>query len=282
MAGSLDIRALTRGELDTAIEWAANEGWNPGLDDGDPFHGADPDGFIGGWQDERLIACISAIHYGADFGFIGFYLCRPEFRGQGYGLQVWQAGMAHLSGRTIGLDGVVDEQENYRKSGFELAHRNVRYGGSVDCAPPTDPRLHRIDAGVIDAVSGYDAPFFPESRQAFLRPWLTPTASRSGFALIDDGDLTGYGIIRQCREGYKVGPLFAETGSDADLLFRALASQSNGDPVYLDPPEPNAAATALAERYAMTPVFETARMYKGEAPELPLARIFGITTFELG
>ena len=129
MTGGLDIRALTRSEFDTAIEWAANEGWNPGLDDGDPFHGADPAGFIGGWRDERLIACISAIRYGADFGFIGFYLCRPEFRGQGYGLQVWQAGMAHLSGRTIGLDGVVDQQENYRKSGFELAHRNGQQVG---------------------------------------------------------------------------------------------------------------------------------------------------------
>jgi hypothetical protein len=32
----------------------------------------------------------------------------------------------------------------------------------------------------------------------------------------------------------------------------------------------------------MTPMFETARMYRGRAPDLPLDRIFGITTFELG
>jgi hypothetical protein len=32
----------------------------------------------------------------------------------------------------------------------------------------------------------------------------------------------------------------------------------------------------------MAPVFETARMYRGAAPELPLGNIFGITTFELG
>jgi len=29
-------------------------------------------------------------------------------------------------------------------------------------------------------------------------------------------------------------------------------------------------------------VFETARMYKGPAPQLPVERIFGVTTFELG
>jgi len=32
----------------------------------------------------------------------------------------------------------------------------------------------------------------------------------------------------------------------------------------------------------MKPVFETARMYTGCAPALPLARAFGVTSFELG
>ena len=32
----------------------------------------------------------------------------------------------------------------------------------------------------------------------------------------------------------------------------------------------------------MTPVFETARMVAGPAPEEPIERIFGVTTFELG
>jgi len=282
MTGSLEIRAMTRVEFDMAIEWAANEGWNPGLDDGSPFHSADPDGFIGAWLDGRLIACISAVRYGADFGFIGFYLCHPDYRGKGYGLQTWQAGMAHLGGRVIGLDGVIDQQANYRKSGFQLAHRNVRFGGTITCEPPADAKLRRIDGPLVDTILDYDAPFFAGLRQTFLRQWIAPQATRSGFALVDDGNLTGYGIVRQCREGHKIGPLFADTESGADLLFRALASTNGGGPVYLDPPEPNAAATALAERYGLAPVFETARMYKGDPPDLPLARTYGITTFELG
>jgi hypothetical protein len=32
----------------------------------------------------------------------------------------------------------------------------------------------------------------------------------------------------------------------------------------------------------MTMVFETARMYKGNRPDLPMARLFGVTSFELG
>ena len=38
----------------------------------------------------------------------------------------------------------------------------------------------------------------------------------------------------------------------------------------------------MAEAFGMHPVFETARMYNKEAPPLPLEKIYGITTFELG
>lgn len=101
-------------------------------------------------------------------------------------------------------------------------------------------------------------------------------------AWIVDGRIAGYSVVRECREGYKIGPLFAETSEIADRLFQALAAKAGGKPVFLDIPGPNRDARRLCERYGMTPVFETARMYRGSAPELPLYQIFGITTFELG
>ncbi|MBA7486639.1 hypothetical protein ES707_22200 [subsurface metagenome] len=55
-----------------------------------------------------------------------------------------------------------------------------------------------------------------------------------------------------------------------------------GEPVYLDTPEPNAAAVALARGQGMNPVFETARIYTKTVPDLPLDEIFGVTSFELG
>jgi hypothetical protein len=92
----------------------------------------------------------------------------------------------------------------------------------------------------------------------------------------------GYGVMPRCRTGFKVGPLFAETKEGAEALFRSLAAEAGSEPVFLDLPEPNPAARALAIRHGLAPVFETARMYRGADPQLPLSRIFGITTFELG
>jgi predicted N-acetyltransferase YhbS len=290
-ASDLEIRVMRRNELDVAVEWAAQEGWNPGLADADCFLATDPNGFLLGFVRGEPVASISVVRYagasdaGASgaggFGFLGFYIVRPDMRGRGLGLRLWQAGIAYLEGCTIGLDGVVAQQDNYRQSGFVLAHRNVRYGGTPRCAPPHDTRLTPIGAEHVQALIDYDRAFFPAPRATFLRCWLRPD-HRHGLALIENGTVSGYGVIRACRSGFKIGPLFAETEQGADMLFQALAATAADEPVFLDGPEPNQAATQLAGRYGLSPVFETARMYRGPAPDLPLSRIFGITTFELG
>ncbi|MFD1694051.1 GNAT family N-acetyltransferase [Roseibium aestuarii] len=279
----MKIRTATPEDVDLLVSWAAREGWNPGSDDGAAFLAADPEGFLVGCLEAEPVTGISAVRYGDDFGFIGFYICAPDHRGQGHGRALWTAAMDRLGNRTVGLDGVVDQQDNYRKSGFTLTHRNIRQSGLSTVDAPADPRLTLAGKGMLPALRAMDRQFFGFDRTAFLEAWLDPMAdTRKSFAVVEDGTLQGFGTIRQCEDGYKIGPLFAQTPEVADLLFRALAGQVKGQTVILDTPEPNAAALALAERHDLSPVFETARMYRGQAPDLPLARIFGITTFELG
>jgi len=196
-------------------------------------------------------------------------------------MKIWDAGMESLAGRIVGLDGVLAEQANYAKSGFKLVQRNIRFGGRVEVVAPRDAGLTPISGDILADVLGFDRPFFADDRSAFLRCWLQPE-KRYGLALIRDGAVAGYGVIRNCREGFKIGPLFADDEKGADALFRGLAAKAGGETVYLDPPEPNAPAVALAGRYGLEQVFETARMYMGGEPDLPTTRTFGMTTFELG
>ncbi len=277
----IDIRAMSRTEIDMAVDWAAAEGWNPGIEDVPCFAAEDPNGFMIATVGGEPAAVISVIRYGTGFGFLGFYIAAPEFRGRGLGMRLWTAGMARLEGRLVGLDGVVDQQANYAKSGFVLAHRNIRHGGSVHVDQPADSGLVAITPSMVDTVTAFDRAFFPAPRDRFVACWLSGE-TRIGRALVDDGTMRGYGLIRRCRHGFKIGPLFADTADGADLLFRSLAAETGGEELFLDTPEPNAEAVALARRYGLTPVFETARMYRGPDPGLPLDRTFGITTFELG
>jgi len=287
---ALSIRELAATELSRPIEWAAAEGWNPGLYDDGPFSAADTGGFlVGELASGEPVSVISAVRTGADFGFIGFYITAPEYRGFGYGSQVWAAALKRLDGRTIGLDGVVAQQGNYTKSGFVLAHRNLRYGGFAPAASAADGAAGApAESGVVDASSvsfselaAYDASHFGRLRAAFLKAWIAPPLGRAR-VLLRDGRIAGFGVIRRCRIGCKIGPLFAADERGADELFVELAGYAPGEPLFIDPPEPNGAAVALAVRHGLAPVFETARMYRGAAPVLPLGSIYGITSFELG
>lgn len=274
---------MNRAEIDAvAVEWAAREGWNPGWHDSDAFYAADPNGFLIGLLDDEPIASISAVRYGQGFGFIGFYIVKPEYRGKGYGIQIWNAALDYLKGRNIGLDGVVAKQDNYKKSGFYLAYRNVRYQGQGGSTSPHNPDIVPLDKVGFEEVRNYDRSFFPEERTAFLKTWIRQPES-TALGILRNGKLAGYGMIRLCRTGAKIGPLFANDPNMAESLFDALrATLPSSEPIYLDVPEVNPAAVNLAQRKGMTVVFETARMYTGEKPELPLDRLFGVTSFELG
>lgn len=285
MAPELVIRQMTRSELDTLVEWAANEGWNPGLNDAPIFWDTDPDGFIAAELGGTLIGGGSIVAYAGRFGFMGFFIIRPDHRGRGLGRQLWLQRRDLLVSRlqapaVIGMDGVFNMQGFYARGGFVLRNRDLRFEGLGAAVRPA--------AGVVDLrevplaeVLRYDRPHFPAPRAQFVQPWITQPGSRALGTLRAD-TLTGYGVIRPCRRGYKIGPLFAADAETAEALFCGLADFAPGAPVYLDVPESNSAAMDLARRHRMREVFGCARMYYGPVPALPQREIFGVTTFELG
>ena len=285
--GEYTIRSMSREELDIAVDWAAVEGWNPGLGDAECFYTTDPTGFFMGFLDDEPIASISAVKYGDSFGFVGFYIVKPEHRGKGYGLRLWNEALKSLEGRTVGLDGVVAQQANYRKSGFVLAYNNARYETAGRKEGPAGAGCLRGEIAPLETfglgeVVAYDAALFPADRTRFVEAWISqPEAVALGFGR--QGRLTGYGVARRCRRGYKIGPLLADSAEIAEALFVALHEEVPvGEPLCLDIPEVNEKAVELVGRYGMRKVFETARMYKGTPPQTPIDRIYGVTTFELG
>lgn len=271
------LRALAPDELPLLIDWAAGEGWNPGLDDAPAFHAADPGGFLGLFLGTEMAAGISAVSYGPDFGFIGLYICRPNLRGQGLGRQVWDAGMARLGERCIGLDGVPAQEDNYRSMGFAVAYRTLRFSGQApEAAPPAGTRIAPADPG----VAAYDAAVFPAPREAFLSAWISgPRVARMA---IRDGRVVGYGAARKCLQGWKVGPLFADTLADGTALLAALGAATGSEELHLDVPDTGHGFGRWLEQAGFTQGFATARMYRNGVPAGDASRVLATTTLELG
>ncbi|MDC9823073.1 GNAT family N-acetyltransferase [Devosia sp. ZB163] len=274
--GSRHVRTLSGPEVATLVGWAAAEGWNPGIGDAAAFRAADPEGFLGAFVDDAFVAGISAVRYGASFGFIGLYICRPEFRGRGHGRSVWDAGMARLAGRTIGLDGVPEQQANYAGKGFVKAYETVRLSGRPDLGAAAG---RTVGEASFEKIAALDRVCFPEERRAFLATWIKPP--RVFRALMEGGRLVGYGVLRRCVADCKIGPLFAGSGDAALAILADLVAEADG-PVQIDVPVTQPHFRDALVALGMTPGFTTARMYRGPAPVVDAGKVFGITTLELG
>ncbi len=278
------IRTMSQQELaNYPLTWAETEGWRPGLHDADYFYPTDPSGFFLGVLDGEPIAAISGVKYGNNFGFVGLYLVKPEYRGQGYGFKMWQHAINSLAGRNMGLDGVIAQQTNYQKSGFKIAYRNLRFETlGLGEKALNNSEIIELNSTHSFQVQNYDIPCYPANRQDFIKRWLNQKQGRA-LGIIKNQELTAYGVIRACHGGYRIGGWYADNKEQAEILLLALLhSAPLNSPVWIDMPETNTDALVLADKYQMTIVFEAARMYTNDSPIINSTKIFANTSLELG
>lgn len=283
------IRPMTRDEAFAHIKLADAEGWFPGYHDDEAFWACDPEAFIAAELNGEIIGGGAITAYGDEYGFMGLFIMQPEIRRQGLGTQLWQARRDRLiarlkPGAVIGMDGVFEMADWYAKGGFVFSHRNLRYERAWPAdftAAPTAEQIVPLADVPFEALTEYDRTCFPGPREAFLQAWIS-LPERKALGLVRDGQLAGYGVIRRCGKGCKIGPLFADDAAGAEALFQSLAEFAAGDTLILDAPENQSGAQALVKRHGLSETFGCARMYLGGVPDMAHERVFGVTTFELG
>jgi GNAT superfamily N-acetyltransferase len=276
----LKIRKMSREEAEFATEMAAAEGWNPGIHDGELFYETDPEGFFVAELEGERIGCASAVAYDDEFGFLGLYVVKPEFQKKGIGMKLTEKCLEHLGDRNIGLDGVVGNEKKYQQvMRFRSSYSNLRYEGRGGGEVPDG--LEKISNVPFEKLLEYDRRMFPVPRPGFLKKWVNQPDSYA-FAALTGGNLKGYGVIRKCRLGYKIGPLFADDEYTAEKIFRALGASVPEKTIYFDVPEQNKKAMEIAKKYHMNVMFRTIRMYSRKEPDIDLDKVYGVTSFELG
>ena len=177
MPDNMKIRPMTREELDVLVEWAAREGWNPRLGGCRSFFLAtDSEGFVAAEIEGELIGGGSIVVYEQKYGFMGFFMVLPEYRGHGLGDHLWHERKRRLVARldadaAIGLDGVFNMQDYYSRGGFRFVCRDLRFEGSgMNLPQPTNV----IEASTlpIEQIEAYDRRHFPAARRKFLQAWI--------------------------------------------------------------------------------------------------------------
>ena len=273
------IRTATLAELEHILGWASDEGWNPGLDDAEAFFKADPHGFfVAVDQTDKPIASISVVNHSPEFAFLGRYIVKPEFRGQGIGFALWSQALKHAGARTVGLDGVEAQQANYRSSGFVNAGGTSRYAGTLDGERHDD--IRDVAPHQVQTLIEMEARGSGVSKPAYLARWFSQSPTRSTILRETHGQIRGFATIRACRSGSKIGPIVASDSDTASKLLAHAATKFDG-PLTIDVPDSANELSKICQKFDFRVGFRTARMYRGKAPT-SRSDLFAVTSLELG
>ena len=280
------------------VKWMAEEKWRPGLKDAECFLACDPSGTLVGELNGKPICCVAITKYGDNFGFIGMYIVRKEYRGKGYGLTIFNAAIERVKPtRTpLALYSVLHREKMYQKKGFQSHCYGARFDFDVPTAisclseiseqsPVSVQCLDQVDH---EALFAYDSHTFGFPRHAFLSKWLRVPGSQAHVATDGEGSVVGYVVARPTfvkEEGFKIGPLFADSVTIAEKLLKAVIEElQEEEPVpavciYSFTEKGKLLASRLQGKRSLDCVYMTTA---GFLPKACFDKWFGVTTLETG
>ena len=135
----------------------------------------------------------------------------------------------------------------YERGGFRQFTRHRRFEfTSTDTAPDLDPGLTQLSNIDFQDIEDMDAVCFPGSRGDFLKSWIEQDDAIS-LGLVEKDRLRGYGLMRPCLSGWKVGPLIADEIETANRLWTGFSKHGQGKSIFIDSPDNNPSAIHLCK-----------------------------------
>ena len=293
MNNFLSIKPLSESDIDFVTEISRKEGFAPGVGDLAIYQNTDKQGLWVGWLNNDPIGCIAGVRYNENYGFLGLFLVVEKFRGNGFGLQLWKKALSHLSDLPcVGLEAAPERISDYSKWGFNISSKTTRWqclgdGKSLENGYENLDNFRFVEGSSIpqNAVEKFDEKRETTSRPHFLSSWLNHPAGKVIAVIDQDKRCHGFGRIRPCLlkngDGWRIGPLMADTPRLLKILLRKLIDSHPGL-IIVDSPGLNNSASEVFRELGFQSESETFRMYRGSQPPVSMNDVYGLACLELG
>jgi GNAT superfamily N-acetyltransferase len=284
----VQLHEATKADLETVERWAATEGRNPGTEDARLLTTQDPDGFLVGHLDDRLVCSVSIVRYGMGYAHLGNLLVAPDMRGHGLEKAAFTAALRLADGRTIGGDAAPEQLNLFRRYGFAPAELTARYKAAPAPQPRINPHVTALERHDYNQLGVLDAAAFPAPRHA-LAIAFAALPGRHTLVYREKTIVRGYGVLRPAHSGMRIGPLYADSEIVALALLDALsglAASLNARTITIDIPLINPYGIELARSRGLHLAEQTRRMYRPGHSGIPTAAsgrsCSALTSLELG
>lgn len=219
--------------------------------------------------------------YGETHASAGMIIVAKTAQGRGYGARLMDALLTSARPRSIALNSTAEGQALYQRRGFipiGVIHQHQGIPRGRHEPPP--PRLVRpMAASDVEAIMRLDRDATGLERRRMLQKLLH---SGDGYVLRRDGMAGGYAISRLFGRGHVIGPVVAETATDAQALIEAALARLGRAFVRIDTPASSQLGDWL-EGIGLEQVGDATTMILGRpAPSSGPARVFAIPNQSFG
>lgn len=218
--------------------------------------------------------------YGETHASAGMIIVAKTAQGRGYGARLMDALLTSARPRSIALNSTAEGQALYQRRGFVPIGVIHQHQGI-----PSERHAARSDLVRSMAVTDFDAIMRLDreatglERRRMLEKLLH---SGDGYVLQRDGMARGYAVSRLFGRGHVIGPVVAETATDAQVLIEAALARLGSVFVRIDTSATSQLGDWL-EGIGLEQVGDATTMILGTpAPSSGPARVFAIPNQSFG
>ncbi|MEY9104149.1 ribosomal protein S18 acetylase RimI-like enzyme [Bradyrhizobium yuanmingense] len=171
--------------------------------------------------------------YGDTHASAGMIIVAKAVQGRGYGARLMDALLTSARPRTVALNSTAEGIALYRRRGFVpigVIHQHQAIPSETGRSPRSD-LVRAMAASDFDAVVRLDREATGWERQRMLDRLVQ---NADGYVLHRDGIARGYAISRLFGRGHVIGPVAAESPTDARALIEAALARLGGRFVRID------------------------------------------------
>ena len=281
---------------DFILEYFQGLRWMPARMDRELMWAAGPEGagmYIGRLNGKPITG-VGMFQHSDNYAWVSFYFCEEEHRGKGFSFKTWKAARAALKPNSnVGLDSLATAAHLYEKDGFKRAFETnfcffpvssiVKVYGSmnaqdfgVSIKPATEVEFKALKL-YTENVTGITF-----DHDDLLKTLITLPLHSAVVVVSNDGGIVGFACIRETvnfdEDGYRLGPLLADSGDIGRLLLLDLASRADVSKkfgIYFCD-ETNPDADKIKRELGASKVFTALRMYTGGEVPMKKERYFGL------
>lgn len=219
--------------------------------------------------------------YGETHASAGMIIVAKTAQGRGYGARLVDALLTSARPRSIALNSTAEGQALYQRRGFIPIgvihqHQGIPRGRHE---PPPPGLVRPMATSDFEVIIRLDRDATGLERRQMLEKLLQ---SGDGYVLQRDGMARGYAISRLFGRGHVIGPVVAETATDAQVLIEAALARLGSVFVRIDTSATSQLGDWL-EGIGLEQVGDATTMILGRpAPSSGPARVFAIPNQSFG